>query len=53
MLDKLRDQASKYLSNPDYTLKFEFKEPIPEPVLDTLSKLGEEYSGRLSWEVIP
>lgn len=53
MLRKLRGQARKYLSNSDYTLKFEFKESIPEPVLETLNKLVEEYGDRLSWEAIP
>lgn len=53
MLGSLRAQARKYLSNAEYTLKFEFKESIPTPVLDTLKQLGEEFGGRLSWEVIP
>ena len=53
MLRKLEAQARKYLNNPDYTLKFEFKGSIPDPVLATVSQLGEEYGDRLSWEAIP
>ncbi|MBI4317576.1 MAG: RHS repeat-associated core domain-containing protein, partial [Chloroflexi bacterium] len=45
MLGSLRAQARKYLSNAEYTLKFEFKESIPTPVLDTLKQLGEEFGG--------
>ncbi|MBI4317572.1 MAG: hypothetical protein HY675_03700, partial [Chloroflexi bacterium] len=53
MLLKLTEQARKYLSNPEYTLKFEFKESIPESVLKTLNQLANEYGSRLSWEAIP
>lgn len=53
MLRHLRRQTDKYLSNTDYSLRFEFRESIPEPVLTELVELQKIYGGRLSWEMIP
>ena len=52
MLGQLTRQAGKYLSDPAYTLRFEFKDHIADDILETLNDLKSRYGERLTWEVI-